>query len=1175
MKSLEKGRQYLFSNRVSFFKILKTAVISFFIIFSVQNIFAEETGSVITIESAQSTQYKKDPDTKDDIIVLVGNVSISVAKDGTVTTITADSVNYNRKTDMLYASGNVTLKQTGSGSAGGQDVTADSLLFNTDTLEGVFDNGRAVQTQSDAINLPSGSTLIVSSKIFGRDSSSTIAFKNATLTFCDDENPHWKIKAARIWLLPGGEFAFLGALLYVGQIPVFPLPGFYYPKDELIFNPVFGYNTKKGFYINTTYYIYGRKPLDSSSSSSSSSENVSEGLFNFMKATKLKEQKREGLVLHNLDEDYNGNTSDYFKILADYYTNLGPLVGFEGVFKPGKIVTNIEVGAQIAFSNTVFSYINGGYSAFSTDGVIYEDKSSFMGLNLPFRYSANLKFSLSKPFNLTLSIPLYSDPFFYYDFSNRKESMDWIGFLMSNAEGSLDDDTASELSSFTWSLNGSYSVSIPKILNPFITSLSLSSFSSQLVFSSKQKIFAEDEDQTWKNNTPERKFYFPSQITPFKASGRIAGTLLQINSKSSVKTSSSAIKFDIPLEPPEILKAPDSADTDSKKAEESETEGEEKENLLPEDAFVYITTADSSVKSVDRLNYSLTYSISPEFTSQLNYDSLNIKTPETFDWSVLQSSYYQVKAPATLSSSLGYRGSFLSLKNSFSFNPVFQEHPNLDGYYEDKQTADGILQILNSSGKALKKTDYEARKLDLSNTNTLSFRPFIYSERFSGTGFDWNTTMKLVRTEFLDEAIDWEKSEDGNPQWRYKMPWDTDEDDEDGWFNDNWFTTNTLTGTISSSKDGYSQTLSLSTKLPPQKDEYSGTLSFGFPNASVSFATSIQQTENTVTSADGTTNEIQKKWELQPFQQTASLKLFTPKTSSSTSSSSSSSTSSSVNNTVTLTESWNYNWSILEEGETAADKWYSSGLKFSLGWRGLSLAYTMQYTYGYDFYSSQEEADKAGKEIGWNIRKEDDGSGTGKLIDKKEFLPVSLTLSYSTPSTTLRLWKNRIVLSPSLSTSLNYDLLRPTNSSFKFTPSLTFKINEFFDLTFSSDSRNSQIFKYMQDWGIFESYGRPYGENVPNPFIDLLNSFGFFYNGKFFAGDEARKASAYKLQNLSIKLTHNACDWDFAASFTVKPRLVNHVYNFDPYITISAIWKPLPSMKSEIVDDYGTWKLNP
>ena len=123
---------------------------------------------------------------------------------------------------MLYAEGSVHLEQTTS-TSGSQSVTASSLMFNASTLEGVFDDGRVVQTQSDAINLPSGSTLIVASDIFGRSQSNTIAFKDGVLTFCNDINPHWNIKASKIWLLPGGEFSFFNALsVYLEICFLFP-----------------------------------------------------------------------------------------------------------------------------------------------------------------------------------------------------------------------------------------------------------------------------------------------------------------------------------------------------------------------------------------------------------------------------------------------------------------------------------------------------------------------------------------------------------------------------------------------------------------------------------------------------------------------------------------------------------------------------------------------------------------------------------------------------------------------------------------------------------------------------------------------------------------------------------------------------------------------------------------
>ena len=298
--------------------------------------------TVITINNARQTAYRSNEETGNDTIVLEGSVSLSVQKGKSTNEIKADKITYDRKTEMLYAEGNVAITMKG-GSSGNDTATADSLLLNTSTLEGVFDGGRIVQTKSDALNLPSGSTLIVFSEIFGKGNENVISFKNSSLTFCDDENPHWHIDATRTWLLPGGEFAFFNALLYVGVVPVLYFPAFYYPKDELIFNPVFGYTKREGYFVQTTTYLWGRKPLNnasnaskSSSSSSSSTEKEStsaeslKAVYNFIKPTSLKEQVREGLVLHNLDEDYKGNTSQYVKLIADCYSSLGYMVGVDG-----------------------------------------------------------------------------------------------------------------------------------------------------------------------------------------------------------------------------------------------------------------------------------------------------------------------------------------------------------------------------------------------------------------------------------------------------------------------------------------------------------------------------------------------------------------------------------------------------------------------------------------------------------------------------------------------------------------------------------------------------------------------------------------------------------------------------------------------------------------------------
>lgn len=1088
-----------------------------------KNDTAKDEKTVITIDNAQSTTYEKNKDTGDDCIILQGDVRISVAKGSTKTTISAQTIRYDRVTQMMYAEGGVSMEQTGS-SSGNDNATASSLMFNTSTLEGVFDDGRIVQTQTDSLNLPSGSTLIVASDMFGRSESNTISFKNGRLTFCDDPDPHWHIDASRIWLLPGGEFAFFNALLFVGVVPVMYLPAFYYPKDEIIFHPVFGYDTREGYFVQTTTYLFGRKPLDtttatSSSSSddedddtSSSAENL-KALFNFMKPTTLKEQRLEGIVLHNLDENYTGNTNSYFKILGDWYANLGVMAGFDSVLKPNEYITDLEIQGLFGFSNTVFlDSTTGQYLPYAPSGTKYQDSSNFLGVKMPFRYGAAFKMTLSKPFSLSISLPLYSDPYFTDDFGTRTETMDWISYLMESAAGSTDDDTVTEVSSFSWTVNGSYSLPLAAALKPYITTLS-GTLNSSVVFSDMTNTAVGSADSL-SAYSPERKFYYPSQITPATVSINWSGTLFSFSSSSGQQKNSNTNQGPaVPLVVPDDLKPPEDSTAERKNTDgpvpgnepDDAARGPDDSSAAPDgrtaepadnthndaaedytDALPGLTASSSSVTAVSGIDYKLTYSVKPSYTSQLAYSSTNLTKPEDFDWSKLKSSMFTLKMPVVLDSNASYGGSFFNIDNSFTYNPVLQQHP-----YISTDTANGGY--TETSADSLKVTDYTATKQDLTNSNSISIKPFYYIDLFKNTGITYRSTVKMLTTKFIGDAE--------NPEWEYLT---TD------WTDPDYITTHSLDFTFAATEgsgtdNSFGQTLSLTMTLPPQVDEYDGTLTLTFPYTTLTLTSGVKQKSST----DDT-------WEKQPFKQALSVALF--------------------NNALKFTESYNYD---LEEN-------HQDALKLALTWGGLQAAYTMSYTNGYDWDD----------EDGWTAR------------SNEEFLPYSLSLAYAPAAKTWYTWKNRVSTAPGLSTSIVADLLRPTNSYFIFTPSLSFKINEFVTFTFSSTSKNSVLYRYVQK--AMGEEGRIPGED--NPFVDLIDSFRF--------DDESlRKSSGFKLKSLNFTLTHDLHDWNFKTTYKLEPRLVTSggakYYDFNPYMTVSIIWNPMESMKTQIVDDYGTWELNP
>ena len=1107
-----------------------------FNVFADNNSDSEPEVTIITINNARQTSYKKDEDNGNDIIVLEGSVSLSVQKGSSTNEITADKVTYDRKTEMLYAEGNVAITMKGS-SSGGDTASANSLLLNTSSLEGVFDGGRIVQTQSDALNLPSGSTLIVFSEIFGKGSENVITFKNSSLTFCDEDPPHWHIDATRTWLLPGGEFAFFNALLYVGAVPVLYFPAFYYPKDELIFNPVFNYTKREGYAIQTTTYLYGRKPLDStsstsSSSSSSESESTSaeslKAVYNFVKPGSLKEQKREGLIYHNLDEDFSGSTSHYVKVMADWYSNLGYMAGIDGKIQPFKdYISKLDFNAYLGFSNTLFKESKSGtYLPYSSLGLQYADESSFLGVKLPFRYGANLDFQLSKPFRLSISLPIYSDPFFAYDFKNsRRESMDWISYFLDSSSESENEPTITEISSFSWTMNSSYSPSLPDIFKPFISSVSLSTNSSVNIsskattFSHKEKdeegneitVYAYDEtayEDEWTKNTPMRKFYYPSLVTPATVNFSMNGTIFAWPFK---KKTSSTKSYIITMNKPDELKTDKQLEEEAKKREEEErkaaeeAEGskktEEKTDDKKEDSeeekekgFAYfLPDLDYSTTSetiTDGITYNLSYTLGSNITTQMAYASDKLYSPDDFNWNNIRYYMYTIKLPTTLSSSLNYGGSFFTLDNKLSYSPVFQKHPYM--LLEEGTTAVKGGYTEKDANK-LKEADYKAENRDVINSNTISLKPFTYFPIITESNVSWNSNIKLYRRQFTGSPEE--------PEWESKtVDWDDEE----------CITVNSFsTDLVAKESNNFRQSLRFEMIMPPLLKKYTTTLSLTFPYVTASFSTGFEEVRKT------DTKEFDK-WKKSPFNQSLSVSLF--------------------NSKLKLSESYSYNM----EDEN------HESFKLSASAFGMQLSYVMSYVLGYTFNNPG----------GWKINEE------------KDFLPYSLSFSYSLPSKTIYRWANRVTLTPGLSTSVVADLLRPTNSYLLFSPSIKFKIHEFLDITFSATSRNSVLYWYFHndEGDLYSAWGGFPGNIIK----DLGDSFRFDDISK-------REASGFKLKSLNMTLSHDLHDWKFNMTMKIEPRLIteNGVkrYDFSPYVTIGVVWNPMESMKASIKDEYGEWKL--
>ena len=1043
--------------------------------------------AIVKIISARKTEYKKDTTDDSELIFFTGDVSLSVTQGDSELSIEADSVTFNRSKSLLYAEGSVKFGTKGStsGTSDSDKMTASYLLLNTETQEGFFDDGKVIHGNSGAINLASGTKLIISSDLFVKGNSGVVTFKDGVLTFCDADDPHWKIKASRIWLLPGNEFGFLNALLYVGHIPVMYFPFFYYPKDEMIFNPVFGYDPRKGYSIQTTTYIIGRKKLSSSNSDND--------ISNFLKPTELKKQVREGLFYRNLDEKDTAPPS-YLKVMADGYSNLGFLAGVEGSFKPSDMIPNLSFSTYIAWSRTIFTASGGKYTTYN-NSTQYNDNAWFFGLQLPFRFSANFKMSLKiAPFSLNIELPIYSDPYFKSDFLTRNEDMDWIDFLMNNpALKSSSDSTSSSsstVSSFAWTLSASLSTpDFVKSLNPYIKELSIKEISSKINYGTKTNTRIQSP---FSSVSPERSFFYPSSVYPIKISFSMSGSLIPEKTSNASSTSDKKSDYDyyLPDDLDENKKQTDaenetspSNSDDSDISATNQTEKEPETEDIPDYMLKSMGSVSFTRTTVQNTSYSLTYTLSPALSTESNLNSSQLTKPDDVHFSSTDSFFVSLSSPITLKGSASWGNNTLSVSDDISFSPEYRGHPVISETRYPEGSSDRNNLLLS---------DYKARKLDFANTTSITFKPFLSSAMFSDSSISWKGSIKFLRTEFTGTAAE--------PTWVYKGPeWNVES-----------ITQSSLNLALSATQlaKTFSESLKLDFNLPPLLGSFSWSLNLKAPYCD-SFVLSGSYKKESATSDE---------WKFAPLNQSSSWKIFENE------------------NALTITQNFGYN---IEEN-------HPSRFSVGLSWRNLKFNFNMNHSYPYTLDS----------DTGWVV-------GT-----EKKFQAEDMGLSYSWSNAGFYFWKDRISLAPSFSQNLSMNIVRPTESSFSITGSLTFKINEILDISFSATSRNSSVFKYVQELSNL-------GVEVPgekNIFVDLFNSFAFW-------DDNLRKKSAFKLQTLSLKLNHDLHDWKLSAEFSVSPRLVKdtapYYFDFSPYFKLSIVWKPLSSMTTTIVDDHGTFVLNP
>ncbi|UTY24476.1 LPS-assembly protein LptD [Treponema denticola] len=979
-------------------------------------------------DSLKEDDTKSEKEKKDELIIFTGLVSISVSDGNSTSSISADKIIHNKTRETLTAIGNVVYTRK-IGSSDGESFKGDYLIFNIKKLEGVFVDGIIEQAPAKKSQDP----FRIHTGLAGRNESGAIAFKDAMLTTSKEEYPLWSIRASRLWILPGNEMAFFNGFLSVGVVPIMYFPFFYYPADEMLFHPVFGFKNREGAFVQTTTYILGRKPAPKSDEATSFS--------NFMQSDTEKKQKLEGLFFKKLDEPASDTGGSYLKLIADAYSGLGYLAGIDGKIIPKKgYVKQIDFNAMLGFSYNLYPADGSIYTQYGDNGRIY-NKANLFGKMVPFRYGFNFNMSMTKsPFNVSISFPFISDPFFKKDFMGRSEDMNWFKYFLNKDKMAAEDNTSSE-NFYSWKIDSSINPSF-SLLQPWVNYMALEAFSGKVNFEAKK-----NEDLIGKDSlySPDRLFYYPKNILPELKAG-IGGTIFS--------TRISSRKKDKPQKK-DLAGINNPFEEDTKPIEEKESSQLFSQELFPLFKIDPVKTYDVS----NIIDYDLTYKLNGSFFEDVTFNHEEWKKPFDIDWKAFYSNFYKLSGQAKFDSNFSYNRGFLNLSNSFELNGNYQSHP----WYKDKTEHDKVQ--LNN---------YKLNIYTVKNTNSLKLNPFIFNDLFKPTFFEWSMSEILFQNKFKGTLI--------KPEWENVIAkWDKD-----------YIITHAASAGFGINLKGYTQLFSSSVNLSPLLQSYSFLGSFAFPYGKLSISTRLLEKEKQL-----------KKWAWDPFKADLSF---------------------SLPYDISLSQSYSYS---IEDKKS--DKY-----AVSFYWKYISLVYAMSYDTPYKLIAG----------VGWQPE------------STKKFMARSLDLNISNSSKpfVFYAWKNRVKIEFSFNSSLNLNLIRATDSSFSFSPKLTFKIHEFLDISFSSNSRNDVIARYFQD-----SLNLPIvipGEK--NVFTDLAYSF-------YFWDEAARKQSGFKLKSLNFDLTHYLKDWLMKFSYSVKPVLrtaaSRKYYELVPTITFTVQWNPIGDIK--------------
>ncbi|MCL2805578.1 MAG: LPS-assembly protein LptD [Treponema sp.] len=510
------------------------------------------------------------------------------------------------------------------------------------------------------------------------------------------------------------------------------------------------------------------------------------------------------------------------------------------------------------------------------------------------------------------------------------------------------------------------------------------------------------------------------------------------------------------------------------------------------------------------IRFSIDYQFSPTSSSELQFINKNWRTVDDIDYSDVQSIRTSVSGNASINirmdHSTGIFTNTVSLTGSGTYRDIY--------LYDDAFTSSSG-EVDTDTMRRLRRQEFAQTSYTSSYSYTGRFQPFFDNPIFRQSSLQYSFRGTLVRSKAYNEN-DSPHGPELTPQWGSWVK----EERKDG-VDIYGLNSHQLSANISANIMDKNQSITVSANLPPLDEliSTSGSFRFWITETGVSFRMERLTAVNTQFP-----DKEEGDWIFRPIEIRETLRFAN-------------------------IGSLSFNMTIDPESDFEITRINSS----------LSL---------WELRVNFSAIKVAKSRFVFNDENDHTRGGEWKSEGEPSLNPNRLQISYGKSFRNIEIIRNRFNMNFSFNTSLDFNLQRYTDSNFQFTMSLSARITGLLELTLSSTSDNSVIFRYFKDFPGMADLTHMYIDGPQNNlFIDLIDSFNFFDESK-------RRRSGFKLQSLNLQVNHFLGDWTATLSIRMYPyrSTSTEPFRFTSDISFLVQWKPITEIKTDIKYDGRTEK---